>query len=67
MHPALRILSPLVSAGLLAGVALVMAGPQETGGIIPTDYRKVSVDPGPEPSVTFFATGDGLGKIEPCG
>jgi len=47
-------------------VALAVPAPQ-TGGIVPTEYSTVGVEPGPEPDVTFFATGDTMGKIEPCG
>ncbi len=67
MNPVLKSLSLSLLAGVAAGAALAVAAPQEAGGIVPTDYRAVSVDPGPEPTVTFFATGEALGKIEPCG
>lgn len=54
----------ILSLGTL--VALAVPAPQ-TGGIVPTEYSTVGVGPGPEPDVTFFATGDTMGKIEPCG
>ena len=53
-------------AGIGLGSALgALAG--QTGEIVPTEYRAVQVEPGPAPDVAFFATGDTLGKIEPCG
>jgi hypothetical protein len=50
---------------LVGGFAVAQS--QQTGGIVPTEYHNVKVAPGPEPDVTFFASGDVLGKVEPCG
>jgi len=36
-------------------------------GIVPTERMSVAIDPGPEPDLTAFASGEALGKIEPCG
>jgi hypothetical protein len=64
-------LAPAAAAlllGLATGGLSALAGaaaPQ--GGIEPTEFRAVQVAPGPEPGVTFFATGEAIGKIEPCG
>ena len=55
----------LLLAGLSAG--LVAAQTRQTGGIVPTETIAVKVAPGPEADVTLFATGDVLGKVEPCG
>ena len=54
------VLALLASAG-----ALLFA--EQKGGIVPTEYRAFDIAPGPEPDVVFFATGEVLGKIEPCG
>ncbi len=66
VRPLLVQLSCLAALALGSFVALAAPVPQ-TGGIVPTEYNPVNVGPGPEPDVTFFATGDTLGKIEPCG
>ncbi len=64
-------LVPPVSLLLLGLAAANLSGragassPQ--GGIVPTEYNAVQIAPGPEPMVTFFATGEVVGKIEPCG
>ena len=64
-RPLLAQLSCLALA-LVTFAALAAPAPQ-SGGIVPTEYSPIGVEPGPEPDVTFFATGDTLGKIEPCG
>jgi len=46
---------------------VALAGSAQSGGIVPTEYSAASVAPGPQPDVVFFATGDTMGKIEPCG
>jgi len=65
-RPLMAQLSCLTALLLCAFAALAAPAPQ-SGGIVPTEYSPISVEPGPEPDVTFFATGDSLGKIEPCG
>jgi len=52
-------------ACLVGGFAAAQT--QQKGGIVPTEYLAVKVAPGPEADVTFFASGDALGKVEPCG
>lgn len=55
-------------AALALGSFAALAYPAaQAGGIVPTEYSPINVAPGPEPDVTFFATGEALGKIEPCG
>jgi hypothetical protein len=65
-RPLLAQLSCLAALALVTFAALAAPAPQ-SGGIVPTEYSPIGVEPGPEPDVTFFATGDTLGKIEPCG
>jgi hypothetical protein len=55
----------LLVACLVGGLAAAQTG--QKGGIVPTEYLAVKVAPGPEADVTFFASGDALGKVEPCG
>jgi hypothetical protein len=55
----------VVTTGVVVGLAAAQTQPG--GGIVPTEFHTVKVAPGPEPDVTFFATGDALGKVEPCG
>jgi hypothetical protein len=57
----------IVSVALLAGMIAALTTAAQTGGIVPTEFTSVRVEPGPEPDVVFFATGDTMGKIEPCG
>ena len=62
----------LGAASLLFLIACLAGGfaaaqTQQQGGIVPTEYLAVKVAPGPEADVTFFASGDALGKVEPCG
>ena len=57
----------MVSVALLAGMIAALATAAQSGGIVPTEFSAVRVEPGPKPDVVFFATGDTLGKIEPCG
>jgi hypothetical protein len=66
MHPA-PMKSGILSLALLAGAITALVTPAQEGGIVPTEYSSVRVEPGPKPDVVFFATGDTLGKIEPCG
>ncbi|MFQ5766670.1 MAG: hypothetical protein ACE5ID_01615 [Acidobacteriota bacterium] len=57
-----------ILAGLMAGgTPSPGASPEVQGGLVPTENHPVNIPPGPEPDVTFFATGETLGKIEPCG
>ena len=65
-RPLLTQLSCLAVLALGAFASVAAPSPQ-TGGIVPTEYSPISVDPGPAPDVTFFVTGDTMGKIEPCG
>ena len=57
----------IVPVALLVGMIAALATAAQSGGIVPTEYNAVSVAPGPRPDVAFFATGDSMGKIEPCG
>jgi hypothetical protein len=59
-----RALALLIGLGLGVTMGALAA---QTGGLVPTEYRPVSVEAGPAPDVAFFATGDTMGKIEPCG
>lgn len=52
-------------ACLVGGFAAAQT--EQKGGIVPTQYLAVKVAPGPEADVTLFASGDALGKVEPCG
>ncbi|MFQ5670230.1 MAG: hypothetical protein ACE5HD_06885 [Acidobacteriota bacterium] len=67
------VLSPLsftalaAMMGFMAGAAIRSAPGAQSGGIVPTEYHPALVQPGPEPDLTFFATGETMGKIEPCG
>ena len=53
--------------GALAGAALALSDGTPSGGIVPTSYHPFVIEPGPEPDLTLFATGECIGKIEPCG
>jgi len=54
-------------AGIIAGVMAGTAAEPAPSGIVPTERMSVAIDPGPEPDLTVFASGEALGKIEPCG
>ena len=66
MHPA-SLKYGMLSLAILGGTVAALATAAQTGGIVPTEYSAVRVEPGPKPDVVFFATGDTMGKIEPCG
>ena len=53
--------------GTLAASAAVLSLAAQGGKIVPTEYHKFTIDPGPTPDLTVFATGECIGKIEPCG
>jgi hypothetical protein len=65
MEARVRLALVLIAAAMLLWGLTAAQAPK--GGIVPTRYQAVTVEPGPEPDVTFFATGDALGRIEPCG
>ena len=50
---------------LVAGAALTSGA--QSGGIVKTQFKQFTIEPGPEPDLTLFATGECIGKIEPCG
>ena len=57
----------MVLAGTVAASAAVLSLAAQSGGIVPTEFHKFTIDPGPVPDLTVFATGECIGKIEPCG
>ncbi|MFQ5719836.1 MAG: hypothetical protein ACE5IK_09830 [Acidobacteriota bacterium] len=59
--------SGLFFAGTLAVCTIALTLGAQSGGIVPTEYHEFTVEPGPEPDLTIFATGECIGKIEPCG
>jgi hypothetical protein len=66
-----RFLRPLpgwlaMSVGMVAGAGFALSE-NPTGRVIATQSRPYKVELGPEPDVAFFATGEAVGKIEPCG
>ena len=52
--------------GLTIGAAAARSAGQ-SGGIVPTENHPVEITSGPEADLTFFATGEAIGKLEPCG
>ena len=54
-------------AGIIAGVMAGRAAEPAKSGVVPTERLAVVIEPGPEPDLTVFASGEALGKIEPCG
>lgn len=59
--------SATLLAGTLAACAAALSMAAQSGGIVPTEYHKFTIRPGPVPDLTLFATGECIGKIEPCG
>ena len=55
----------LFMSALAAGAALTTGA--QSGGIVKTEFKRFTIQPGPAPDLTLFATGECIGKIEPCG
>ena len=54
-------------AGILAGMMAGRAAEPARSGVVSTERLAIAIEPGPEPDLTVFASGEALGKIEPCG